>query len=246
MSAAKEYYEWLAASAKRYEALAKSLVKHHAEKGRVVEGVVKAALRAFLPGRFSLGTGFIVAASGEPSPQIDVVIYDAFQNAPLLLESGAGIFPIECVYGFVEVKSNLRSADIASTMSAIAKVRRLAPEKRYVSYAVGGKEDEPVSLPTGVEYTLPPRSYLFALRSEISSSSLLPTLIQRSGAEPDAHIHGLAVMEPEIFATQRAYSTPPAFSLSPGDAMVRFAGAVLDGVQSVGMWPAEMGRYLGR
>src|SRR5262245_17316602 len=92
-----EYTEWLGSSLSRYEALAKSLVVHKAEKGRIVESVVKEALRSILPGRYSLGTGFIVTSSGQSSPQTDIIIYDGLDNKPVILEGGTGLFPIESV-----------------------------------------------------------------------------------------------------------------------------------------------------
>src|SRR5262245_21166661 len=52
LAAVPEYTEWLASSLSRYEALARRLVHHRAEKGRIIEGVVKSALRGILPGRF--------------------------------------------------------------------------------------------------------------------------------------------------------------------------------------------------
>ena len=62
-SAPSIYSAWLESSISSYEALAKELVGHRAEKGRIVEGVVKAALRTVLPGKFSIGTGFAITAS---------------------------------------------------------------------------------------------------------------------------------------------------------------------------------------
>ena len=110
--AISEYTAWLASSLSNYETLAKTLIKHRAEKGRIVESVVKSALRAILPERFSIGTGFAITASGRSSSQLDLVIYDGFSNSPIILEGGTGLFPIECIYGFVEVKSVLDSAAI--------------------------------------------------------------------------------------------------------------------------------------
>lgn len=105
--AVSDYTAWVQTSLQNYEALAKRLVKHHGEKGRIVESVVKSALRSILPGRFSIGTGFAITASGRTSSQLDLVVYDGFFNTPIILEGGIGLFPIECVYGFIEVKSVL-------------------------------------------------------------------------------------------------------------------------------------------
>lgn len=243
MSVGKEYYDWLAASVGRYESLAKSLVEHKAEKGRIVEGIVKASLRAILPSRFSLGTGFVVTAAGDTSPQLDVVIYDAFENAPIILEGGVGVFPIECVYGFVEVKSKLDTDGIASAAKTIGQVRRFASQKTYEGYAVNGG-DEPVSLPMGFRSDLPPRSYVFALRTTLSEETLVESIRAQTEAH-DAHLHGLAVLESNFFATQRPHKKPFEFITAPDKAMARFGSSVLHGIQSFPMWPASMGKYLG-
>src|SRR5258708_27724709 len=130
--AVAEYTVWLKASIARYEELAKNLMRHRAEKGRIVEAVVKTALRSILPGRFSIGTGFAITASGKASSRLDLVIYDANFNSPIILEGGTGLCPIECIYGFIEVKSKLDGPKIAGVAKAIETVRGLASEKRYV------------------------------------------------------------------------------------------------------------------
>jgi len=243
VSVTKEYYEWLAASVGRYETLAKTLVEHKPEKGRIVEGIVKASLRAILPSRFSLGTGFVVTAAGDTSPQLDVVIYDGFENAPIILEAGVGVFPIECVYGLVEVKSKLDTEAITSAAKAIGKVRSWASQKRYEGYAVNGGE-EPVSVPMRFGNDLPPRSYIFALRTALSEPTLIQTLREQAEAH-DAHVHGLAVLEPNFFTSQRPHKKPFEFITATDKAMARFGSSVLHGVQSFPMSPASMGKYLG-
>ena len=79
---ASEYMEWLSSSISRYEELAKQAIAHHGENGRIVESVLKSALRAVLPHRFSIGTGFAITSSGRVSSQLDIIIYDNLFNAP--------------------------------------------------------------------------------------------------------------------------------------------------------------------
>lgn len=242
--AAQDYYEWLSASVARYETLSRSLIKHNAEKGRVVEGVVKATLRSILPGRFSLGTGFVVTASGQISPQLDIVIYDGFHNAPMILEGGVGVFPIECVYAFVEVKSCLDGDEIVGIADAIGKVRSFAAEKKYVVYGAGGPPDKPVSVALELNNDLPPRSYVFSLRSKLSTDTLLQALKDKT-EQAEAHVHGLAVIEPSVFVSQRAkYTKPYEFDSMSGKALAHFGMSVLHGVQSFPMQPAAMDKYL--
>ena len=131
---ASAYADWLQASVSQHERLAREIISHRGEKGRVVEGVVSSALRDILPRRFSLGTGFAINASGAISNQIDVVVYDHEQNAPLILHGGVGLFPIECVYAAVEVKSDLTRSGVKSAATAIGRLRKIAESKTYVSY----------------------------------------------------------------------------------------------------------------
>src|SRR5436309_3657531 len=60
------------------------LMPHYGERGRIAEEIIKSVLLRTLPKRFSIGTGVIISAKGEASPQTDIVIYDNFHNSPLL------------------------------------------------------------------------------------------------------------------------------------------------------------------
>ena len=188
-----EYTAWLKSSMSSYEVLAKSLVQQRAEKGRIVEAVVKTALRAILPERFSIGTGFAITASGKTSSQLDLVIYDGHANAPIILEGGTGIFPIECIYGFVEVKSVLNGKAIDDATKAIGAVRGFAKEKRYVAY--GEREDKKGKKVVDEHesaYNLAPRSFVFAFSSKYGSIGKVEQKLKKATAENHAHIHGLA------------------------------------------------------
>jgi len=240
-----EYTAWLRSSISSYEALAKTIVGHRAEKGRIVEAVVKAALRAILPGRFSIGTGFAITASGKTSPQLDVVIYDAMFNAPIILEGGTGLFPIECIYGFVEVKSLLNGVAIETATKAIGVIRDYADEKRYSVYgARKDGENNPVTRELEIPQTLPPRSFLFSIRSAYPDIDALEAKLKEATVENKAHLHGLAVLGRDWFLTQTAYSDPPEFVRYEGNSLAWFCASVLHSIQSISMLPASMSRYL--
>jgi hypothetical protein len=231
----------------KYEELARSLLKHHGEKGRVVESVVKSALRAVLPRRYNLGTGFVITASGHSTSQLDLVIYDEFYNSPILLDGGVGIFPIECVYGTVEVKSCLNGEAIKQIASTVGQIRQFAKEKTYVRYRV--REDEP-GKPTVEEAHVPdqlsPRAYAFALRSSYRGVAALSAALAEQTQAESAHVHGLAVVEHDWFISQLAYTTPHAFEVKTGQAFAAFTIGVLRGIQSINMQPAAIERYVER
>ncbi len=241
-----EYTAWLASSLSGYEALAKTMVKHRAEKGRIVESVVKSALRGVLPGRFSIGTGFAITASGQSSSQLDLVIYDGLSNAPIILEGGTGLFPIECIYGFVEVKSVLDREAIDNSMKAIAIVREFAKEKRYVAY---GQHDDNTGQKVVGEFEiadeLPPRSFIFAINSAYGDIFAVEDNLRKSSEENGAHIHGLAVLDKDWFMEQVAFRSPHQFVRREGQSLAAFCAAVLFNIQSIKVRPASMKRYLG-
>jgi hypothetical protein len=78
------------------------------EKGRLNETHLSALLRRYLPRRFGIGTGFVGAAHAK-SHQSDIIFHDPLQNAPLYESEAFAIYPIEMVYGVVEVKTNASS-----------------------------------------------------------------------------------------------------------------------------------------
>lgn len=242
---AREYVEWLSETMAKYERLAKSLVKHNAEKGRIVESSLKTALRTILPERYKLGTGFVITATGKSSPQQDIVIYDDLENSPILLEGGVGLFPVECVYAFIEVKSDLDGDGIAQAAKSVAEVRALAGDKIYVGYETHEPTPgKPEVRGIAISNPLPPRSFVFALRSSMSLAGCLEA-IKEETTKWEAHIHGLAVLDKEWFVRQRAWTVPYQFDYHEGQTFARFADTVLRCVQSFPMQPAEMTRYLG-
>ncbi len=241
-----EYTAWLSETISKYEALAKSLISHRAEKGRIVEAVVKSALRAILPGRFSIGTGFAITASGKTSSQLDVIIYDAISNAPIILEGGVGLFPIECIYGFVEVKSILDGDALDAATKAIATIRNFAKEKRYVDYeSIKDAKGQIVVAEREIAASLPPRSFIFAVNSSFGSISAVELKMREVTTENGAHVHGLAVLEKDWFLSQTPYRRPHEFEARERQALAEFCATVLRSIQSIKVRPASMGRYLG-
>lgn len=239
------YTEWLQSSISRYEELAKSIVAHKAEKGRIVEAIVKSALRAILPGRFSIGTGFAITSSGKTSPQLDLVIYDALHNAPIILEGGTGLFPIECIYGFVEVKSVLNREAIQSAVGTVKTVRNLGEEKKYVLYQmIDVGEGNLVAAEMQTPVPLPPRSFIFSIRSEFGSAQKIADELREALEANAAHIHGLAVLEKDWFIHQVAHKLPAKLVVMEDRALARFCAMVLYSVQSMQILPASMRQYL--
>src|ERR1039457_6965713 len=83
-----------------------SQVTHRGAKGRIRERrIVTDYLEKYLPGNIGIGNGEIFSITGEVSPETDTVLYDKFSTPFLLKDECYQVFPVECVYGVVEVKS---------------------------------------------------------------------------------------------------------------------------------------------
>jgi hypothetical protein len=244
--AATDYATWLATSLSNYETLARTLVKHRAEKGRIVESIVKSALRSLLPGRFSIGTGFAITASGGTSSQLDLVIYDGHFNAPIILEGGTGLFPIECVYGFIEVKSVLNGTAIRDFTKTVKTVRNLADEKRFAGYDIQDiAEGKRVAREIELASSLAPRSFMFAINSDYADILKVESALKEYTEKNGAHVHGLAVLDKDWFFHQLPHKDPNEFTRKESHSLAAFCTSVLSSIQSMEMHPASMRRYLG-
>lgn len=100
-------------------------IDHAGERGRQRERAIATFLAKYLPKRYSLGTGHVIDSRGNVSKQCDIVIYDAL-NCPLLLaEEGYQLFPVEAVFGIVEVKSVFDAGTIAKSVQNIQSAKQL-------------------------------------------------------------------------------------------------------------------------
>ena len=136
----------------------------------------------YLPKKFGVGTGFVVSNKTFPQrrfKQLDLIVYDALNNSPLYQSDAFGIFPIEMVYGYIEVKTTLRYGDLESAFEANKEIRALQNDKHYLYGHVN---------------SLAPRFYLFAYQSEIGSDLLAKNVHNAFLKEPSAHCHGAYVL----------------------------------------------------
>src|SRR5450830_224147 len=97
-----------------------AMYEHQGNKGSFREG----ALRDFLvsdrmPSKYGLGTGEIVSSHGEVSKQSDLIVFDRLNSIPLLYSDTVQVFPVESVYGVVEVKSKLSKDELLKALENI-------------------------------------------------------------------------------------------------------------------------------
>lgn len=85
------------------------LIDHPGELGADREEVVRSFLRAYLPKRFEISTGFVFDANGAVSKQVDVIIADSFVGAHFETVGSTRYFPCESVVAVGQIKSSLTS-----------------------------------------------------------------------------------------------------------------------------------------
>jgi hypothetical protein len=223
-----------------------TLMPHMGERGRIAEEIIKGILTRTLPKRFSIGTGVIISADGDCSPQIDIVIYDNFHNAPLLSEFGACLFPVEIVHATIEVKSTLTKKELQKSLTAIRTIRSLGKRRHYIVPQITKKDDRFVMTPVKRVLDVPPRNYVIAFAQDGFGKTYsdfkkkLSTCLEN----PDTFIHGICILKNDWFAGRVAYQ--PASELYGWDSngLLRFYSSLLKGQHNYNVYPIDLDAYL--
>ena len=98
------------------EASAAQQLSHAGTKGRIREIIAEKILTPVLPPSVKIGSGHLVTAQGNTSPQTDLILYAPSILPPFIHDASAGFFPIEsCLYS-IEVRSKINSNNIEQTI----------------------------------------------------------------------------------------------------------------------------------
>jgi hypothetical protein len=216
-----------------------NLIPHSAEKGRALENLVSNVLTQLLPKRFSLGTGFLVNADGAISNQQDIIIYDHVFNAPLLTHA-VGIFPCECVYATIEVKTTLTNRGLSDTLKSIARLRHIARRKSYIA-----PNHSDMGSFLSIELDLAPRTYVIAARKTGLGSTMQKTQAKIEGlsGQQRSHLHGLCILEQDWFFAQKPHTHPASVTAIKGNSLANLYRAIIEQTASYPIYPGELGRY---
>jgi hypothetical protein len=203
--------EYLAA---RLEAV-RALITHPGEKGHALEAQVTSFLRGLLPAEYGLSTGFVAYEHNgdvKLSPQLDVIIYDAVSSGPLARLEALDVFPLEAVYGYVEVKATLRS--ITGCLRQNRLVREMTCRRYWAPVPHSRIKSE---LVTG--HDVPIRGFVFAFGVE-GDQAISPVRLARSMSDASrrlgsftsssgvlttrTHLHGVLVAGKVLLRTRAA------------------------------------------
>lgn len=147
---------------------------HSGEQGASNERIFEKFLQDYLPGRYSVGRGKILARNDSDTDQIDVIIYDRQRNSPLYTEEGFLAAGVESVYGVVEVKTTLNKDELRD---ANKKARSVLTKPRLPSII---EQHTPAGWSRETGATKPPIATCFSFRSQTSIESIHSNLMELS------------------------------------------------------------------
>lgn len=247
----RNYYSALQEQFKLQSSVLTDVLPHSGERGRNDEERFREFLGRILPKKYSVGSGFIVCSEAlvPVSSQTDVVLFDEFHNSPIHRELTAHVYPVEMVYGTVEVKGRLEKRDLKKICEDIAKIRALGKHRYYIKYgSVAKSEEQPTKQVVGhmeLHTVVPPRAFVFAYEQKgWQTLSEFVNSLREAAREAPAHIHGLAVLDSDWYVTQEAHAKdPPTYHAKEGDALLNFVNGMLHSIGSVGMMQMSIDRY---
>ena len=106
--------------------LAERMVDHPGELGMGREEIIRRFLRAYIPARFEVSTGFVFDSKGNVSKQLDIVIANALVCPRFETAGGNRFYPCESVVAVGQVKSSLTSdAELHSALANLESVKDL-------------------------------------------------------------------------------------------------------------------------
>jgi hypothetical protein len=96
----------------------RNLIRHTSSVGTYRENLLQSLLKKHLPERYHVATGFIYGTHR----QLDVLIYDRIEYAPLFREGDLVVVPPEAVRAVIEVKTDLTKVQLISSLKLIDEV----------------------------------------------------------------------------------------------------------------------------
>lgn len=114
-----------------------SQISHSGVKGDFRESYLRNFLEdGKLPQNYGIGSGLIVSPLSQESNQSDLIIFDRNKCPAWMFSERVQVFPIEGIYGIIEVKSSLSKCDLYDGLAKIERLRSIVP-KNAVSLPFG-------------------------------------------------------------------------------------------------------------
>jgi hypothetical protein len=202
-----------------------------------------------LPKRYGVGNGEIVGHISNVSKQSDLIIFDQFESIPLLYDNQVQVYPIDCIYGIVEVKSKLSKTKLLEGLENIKSVKELTPNDYVVKKTLFIQQSYQRPKPFG---------FIFAFAVDGNSlDSLTKNLAEWEKSNPPDMWPNLIVVLGEgiIYHTQNGFdkrispssidnTCRPTCTTYKDDAFFHFYSYLLDLCNNVELPKVEISKYL--
>ena len=121
----KQYWQLrMAGATARLQAI-RAISSHTGTRGSLAEALLREVIREFLPQRWAVGTGFVMAADGRRSSQVDILVFDQLHNSPVYRDGELVVLSPGSAGVAVEVKSDLDGKQIPLAYANLASVKRV-------------------------------------------------------------------------------------------------------------------------
>ncbi|WP_432356981.1 DUF6602 domain-containing protein [Sporosarcina sp. UB5] len=164
--------------------------KHRGNRGDNSESILREFIREFLPPSNRVGHGEIIDTKGNISNESDVVILN--EHHPYLNElSKPSLFFIEGVSAVGEVKSNLGSADIETTLKKCQRFKNMHIKMQKDATVVGNMSD--------IKRFVDKRPFfLFAFKSQLTLETIYKKVIafnEENKIDIEQQIDGIYILD---------------------------------------------------
>jgi len=147
---------WSAASRRLQEEVDtfNALIGHAGEQGKENEQSLVRLMERLLPRSLGIGTGIIIDSDGRRSKQMDIILYDAINQPTVLAQTSQTIFPVECTFLALEVKTTLDEDELTDCAEKKASITKLVPQGGRTSphFCVLSYHAQASTLPTAARH----------------------------------------------------------------------------------------------
>jgi hypothetical protein len=162
-------------------------IKHPRDVGNVREELLKAFFleTKLLPPKYAVSEASVrvAATSGHLSSELDILFYDAANSFALMQRQGVyEVWPVECCYGAIQVKSRLGKAELIDALDNIASFKRLKTQPSNRGGPIRSRQttqDEPFGIIFAYDTSLDWREIVEALQAyaDTCERQLLPNAV---------------------------------------------------------------------
>ncbi|MGB3532771.1 MAG: DUF6602 domain-containing protein [Microcoleaceae cyanobacterium] len=225
-----------------------SEIHHRGNQGTFREGRLKKFLEnGRLPNKFGIGSGEIVGYASNTSKQSDLIIYDQLNGIALIYDEQVQVYPIESVYGVIEVKSCLSKTELIKSLDNIKSVKLLSPNEPIKKFYSDRLVSYPRPKPFGI---------IFAYSLANNSLNSLTENLREWESKHDKSLYPNIVVVLEegiiyhynknqrIFYNESILNATSVFSLEhKTDTLYHFYSILIDLCSNMSLGPVTLDRY---